>query len=212
MQLPARPEREAGPVRQQLVVPAGQPPFKVGADIRHARNLRVPSDSHRAGQLNFNPARTAGPSGGGLGIAAYLLGDVSDFQRYVSPSTDARERQNRQFFYGQDTWRVTPKLTINYGLRWELIHPEYVNEDGNGGWLDLQTGEIRVGGVGPINRAGDVEMNYKTLRPAARHRLPVEREDGLPGRLRAELRHRRLRVGLRPRRDAEPAGPRRATS
>jgi len=143
----------------------GNHTFKVGADIRHARNLRVPSDNHRAGELIFNRARTAGPSGGGLGIAAYLLGDVSEFRRYVSTSTEARERQNRQFFYGQDTWRVTPKLTINYGLRWELIHPEYVNEDGNGGWLDLQTGEIRVGGVGPINRAGDVEMNYKHFAP-----------------------------------------------
>jgi hypothetical protein len=139
--------------------------FKFGADIRHARNLRVPSDSHRAGELRFDRERTQGPNGGGLGIAAYLLGDVSSFVRYTSPNTEARERQNRQFFYGQDTWRATPKLTINYGLRWELIHPEYVNEPGNGGFLDLATGEIRVGGVGPIELNGNHEMNYKHFAP-----------------------------------------------
>jgi hypothetical protein len=139
--------------------------FKFGTDIRHARNLRVPSDSHRAGELRFDRERTQGPNGGGLGIASYLLGDVSSFVRYVSTSTEARERQNRQFFYGQDTWRATPKLTINYGLRWELIHPEYVNEPGNGGFLDLATGEIRVGGVGPIELNGNHEMNYKHFAP-----------------------------------------------
>ena len=144
---------------------SGNHNFKFGADIRHARNLRVPSDSHRAGELRFDRERTQGPNGGGLGLATYLLGDVSSFVRYVSTSTEARERQNRQFFYGQDTWRVTPKLTVNYGLRWELIHPEYVNDAGNGGFLDLSTGEIRVGGVGPIDLSGNNQMNYKHFAP-----------------------------------------------
>jgi outer membrane receptor protein involved in Fe transport len=144
---------------------SGNHNFKFGADVRHARNLRVPSDSHRAGELRFNRERTQGANGGGLGIGTYLLGDVSSFVRYTSTSTEARERQNRQFFYGQDTWRVTPKLTINYGLRWELIHPEYVNEPGNGGFLDLATGEIRVGGVGPIDLSGNNQMNYKHFAP-----------------------------------------------
>jgi len=140
--------------------------FKFGADVRHARNLRVPSDSHRAGELRFERERTQGAGGnGGLGLASFLIGDVSSFVRYTSPSTDARERQNRQFFYGQDTWRATPKLTINYGLRWELIHPESVNAPGNGGFLDLDTGEIRVGGVGPIDLSGNNQMNYKHTAP-----------------------------------------------
>ena len=60
--------------------------------------------------------------------------------RYVSTSTDARERQWRQFYYVQDTWRATPKLTLNYGLRADIINPQTVNEAGNGGWLDIDTG------------------------------------------------------------------------
>ncbi len=47
-----------------------------------------------------------------LDWATFLLGDVTQVSRYVSTSLDAAERQHRMFYYGQDTWRMTPKLTI----------------------------------------------------------------------------------------------------
>ncbi len=62
-----------------------------------------------------------------MALATFLLGDVTTFKRYVSTSTTAAERQKRFYFYGQDTWRATSKLTIAYGLRWDIINPEYVN-------------------------------------------------------------------------------------
>lgn len=37
--------------------------------------------------------------------------------------------QQMHYFYAQDDYRVTPKLTINAGLRYELVTPQYV--DGN---------------------------------------------------------------------------------
>jgi hypothetical protein len=135
----------------------GNHTVKFGVDIRRAYNLRVPSDSHRSGQLYFNADGTRGPSGGGMGLATFLLGDVQSFVRYTSPNTNARENQWREFFYIQDTWRATPKLTLNYGLRTDIINPQAVNEAGNGGWLDASTGEIRVGGVGDINLQGNVK-------------------------------------------------------
>ncbi len=135
----------------------GNHTVKFGVDVRRAYNLRVPSDAHRSGQLYFNAEGTQGPTGGGMGLATFLLGNVQRMVRFVSPNTDARERQWRHFYYIQDTWRVTPKLTLNYGLRADIINPQTVNEPGNGGWLDINTGEIRVGGVGDINLAGNVE-------------------------------------------------------
>ncbi|HYO83397.1 MAG TPA: carboxypeptidase-like regulatory domain-containing protein, partial [Bryobacteraceae bacterium] len=89
----------------------GNHTFKFGADIRRANNLRVPSDRHRSGELQFDAARTQGPAGGGSGLATFLLGDVSRFERYISPVLDASESQNRWFFFGQDSWRATRKLT-----------------------------------------------------------------------------------------------------
>ncbi|HEY8550608.1 MAG TPA: TonB-dependent receptor [Vicinamibacterales bacterium] len=138
----------------------GNHSFKFGLDVRRAYNLRVPSDRHRSGELTFNVDRTRGPDGGGLGLATFLLGDVTRFTRYASTSTDARERQWRHFYYAQDTWRVNNKLTLNYGLRLDVINPQTVNEPGNGGWLDLDTGEILVGGVGDVDLAGNVENRF----------------------------------------------------
>jgi hypothetical protein len=135
----------------------GNHTVKFGVDFRRAYNLRVPSDSHRSGELSFNENRTRGPSGGGLGLATFLLGDVTNFSRFYSSSTDARERQWRHFYYLQDTWRVTQKLTVNYGLRLDVINPQTINEPGNAGFLDIATGEIKVVGVGGIPLNGGVE-------------------------------------------------------
>ncbi len=143
----------------------GNHQIKFGADIRYAKNLRVPSDSNRTGQLNFNSGDTANAGQGGLDLATFLLGDVTSFQRFVSTSLDAAERQKRWFFYGQDTWRVTNKLTFNYGLRWEIYFPESVNGKGNGGFANLDTGIIRVAGFGSNNLSGNVDNTYKAFAP-----------------------------------------------
>jgi hypothetical protein len=129
----------------------GNHTFKAGLDLRYGRNLRVPSDNDRAGLLNFNVGPTEDPSAatpGGLGFASFMLGDVTSFNRYVSTSTNAKEFQKRTFFYGQDTWRATHKLTLNLGLRWELYFPETVNAAGNGALLNLTDGYLHVAGIG----------------------------------------------------------------
>jgi outer membrane receptor protein involved in Fe transport len=83
----------------------------------------------------------------------------------VGRTTTAAERQRRWFFYGQDTWRATQKLTVNYGLRWELIFPERVKENGDGSLLNLETGNLFVGGVGDVNRNFNVDPTYKAFAP-----------------------------------------------
>jgi Carboxypeptidase regulatory-like domain/TonB dependent receptor-like, beta-barrel len=135
----------------------GNHTFKFGVDLRRAYNLRVPSDTHRAGELTFSNGGTASPTGGGSGLATFLLGDVSSFGRYISSSTDARERQWRHFYYGQDSWRVTPKLTVNYGVRLDVINPQTINKAGNAGYLSLDTGMVSTVGIGDTNLSGNVE-------------------------------------------------------
>ena len=148
----------------------GNHQFKFGADLRHATNLRVPSDANRTGEMHFQHVTTGdgnANSTGGLDIATFLFSAVSHFNRYVgSPSEpSAIETQNRYFFYGQDTWRATHKLTVNYGLRWEFYTPEYVNGKGNGGFAVLPEGVIRVAGYGGISNNGSTKNNYGLFAP-----------------------------------------------
>jgi hypothetical protein len=154
--------------------------FKFGADLRYARNIRIPSDNNRTGEYNFSPLATSNqtlPKGvpvGGLDLATFLLGDVTSMARYVTNPAlvninNAAERQKRLFFYGQDTYRATSKLTINYGLRWEIYTPESVLAKGYGGFANILdnggTGVIRVAGFGPYGLNGNVKNNLHAFAP-----------------------------------------------
>ncbi len=143
----------------------GNHQIKFGADIRYAKNLRVPSDANRTGILNFNSGDTSNAGNGGLDIATFLLGDVTSFNRFVSTSLNAAERQKRWFFYGQDTWRVTNKFTFNYGLRWEIYFPETVNGKGNGGFANIDQGVIKVAGFDGVSLNGNTDNTYKAFAP-----------------------------------------------
>jgi hypothetical protein len=144
--------------------------FKFGVDIRKAFNLRVPSDNHRSGELSFARTRTAQAVGGnpvpntGSSLATFLIGDVTGFRRYVSTSTDARETQWRHFYYAQDTWKATQKLTLALGIRADIYNPQKVNAAGNGGFPNLETGQIDVAGLGNFNLAGNIQ-NALNLSP-----------------------------------------------
>src|SRR5882762_7904153 len=147
----------------------GNHSMKFGADLRFAYNLRIPSDNNRTGQLSFNHLQTSsgGSTGqvGGLDLASFLLGDVSFFDRFVGASQNASESQKRFFLYAQDGYRMTNKLTLTYGLRWEDYTPESVNAKGNGGFANLQQGAIRVAGVGPYGLNGGIDSSLTGFAP-----------------------------------------------
>jgi hypothetical protein len=45
--------------------------------------------------------------------------DRSKLPRYILPDYNREYRQNQFFFFGQDTFRFTQRLTLNFGLRYE---------------------------------------------------------------------------------------------
>jgi Carboxypeptidase regulatory-like domain/TonB dependent receptor len=146
----------------------GNHSIKFGADLRYAQNLRIPSDANRTGQFGFRTATTSLAGNGGLGVASFLLGAVGDFGRYVTnPALGASpgERQKRTFFYGQDTWRFNSKLTLNYGLRWEVYFPETVDRKEGGGFASIASGGYRVADFGPFGSNGNIQNSWTNFAP-----------------------------------------------
>ncbi len=62
------------------------------------------------------PAGLAGQQMGNQ-FASFLLGDASVISQRAP--TDTRMGKNQWAFYGQDSWRVTRKFTLDYGVRWD---------------------------------------------------------------------------------------------
>jgi hypothetical protein len=137
----------------------GNHTIKWGAEIPRDQQQRIPSDEHRSGEITFTDSVTGNATVDGLAngnattgaaLASFLLGQPSAFGRYFTGiGLYPGLRETRIFLYGQDNWRVTRKLTLNYGLRWENYLPQGAAKPGGAGSFDPLTGNELVAGLGP---------------------------------------------------------------
>ena len=113
----------------------GKHNIKFGGDIRHykANNFQP---QFPTGEYTFNGTRT------GNSIADFLLGLPSQ-QRILNTTgfDTARIRNWRTDLYIQDDFQVTPKLTVNFGLRWER-DGAWKEANDRFGYFDPQTGQV----------------------------------------------------------------------
>jgi hypothetical protein len=70
-----------------------------------------------------NGAYTFDGSETGSDFVDFLIGAPGFFIQASKQILDSRSKY--MGLYGQDSWRVTPNLTLNYGLRWEFSQPWY---------------------------------------------------------------------------------------
>jgi Carboxypeptidase regulatory-like domain/TonB dependent receptor-like, beta-barrel len=76
-------------------------------------DLRAPQ-----GELQIDGVYT---TGGAFGLPDFLLGDVNGVH-FTTPLV-VHYFQPGHSFYAMDTWKTTPKLTLTYGVRYELFSP-----------------------------------------------------------------------------------------
>ncbi|HEY2038341.1 MAG TPA: hypothetical protein VGG95_01670, partial [Edaphobacter sp.] len=64
------------------------------------------------------------PAGTGLDLADAALGIFQSYAE-VGARAETPYRANMYDFFAQDSWKVTPKLHLDYGLRYSIVHPFY---------------------------------------------------------------------------------------
>src|SRR5438309_1483404 len=97
----------------------GHHTFTFGGEWRAVQG-NVHQHTNQAGTYNFDNSTTGIPSlTSGSSIASYLLGAVGggSVDRRTVPSW--YPRQIVWAFHVNDSWRATPKLTLNFGMRWD---------------------------------------------------------------------------------------------
>jgi Carboxypeptidase regulatory-like domain len=118
------------------------------------------------GEFDFNQTvtGTAELPDSGIAMASFLLGGAGSFERgqfVIWPD----ERALRVSGYGGDVWKVTPKFTANYGLRWDYISPISPKNPGGDVNYDFTNGSLILAGLGPISNYSNVQPRYNNFAP-----------------------------------------------
>jgi Carboxypeptidase regulatory-like domain len=114
----------------------GRHDLKFGGDLRWVRN-NFDYDFYNNGGFFFGDfgAFTASPiSSGSPGnvLADFVGGFWDNYAQYSNAVYGIRTHS--LFFFGQDAWKVTNRLTLNYGLRYEYNSPQQDPHNNIIGW------------------------------------------------------------------------------
>lgn len=93
-----------------------------GVYLQHSRKDQI-QYWYASGNYNFGDD-SSNPYDSQLGLANFALGIYDTYQQansYIYPMFQTATVE----WYGQDSWRVTNKWTISYGVRFSWIPPEY---------------------------------------------------------------------------------------
>jgi hypothetical protein len=123
-----------------LTLTRGRQTMKMGVDVRRNQGLEK-NGSNANGLLTFggqytalNPTipQGAGAPGTGNGFADFLMGYLTSKPAFNAfPQTLSRLRNTDYMYFFQDDFRVTPQLTLNLGVRYEVHTP--FHDVSNGG-------------------------------------------------------------------------------
>jgi hypothetical protein len=114
-------------IRDTLTMTRGNHTFKFGGELAFEGKNENASNNTQ-GSFTFNGLITRGASGTvsltqtGLGIADFLLGRAASYLEDEFDITYQLKLGRREFF-AQDTWRIRPNLTFDYGVRYQYFQP-----------------------------------------------------------------------------------------
>ncbi len=175
----------------------GKHSLKFGFDWRKLKTSGS-GISYPTGGYAFNTNTPGTNSYTGYDMADLLLG--LPYARTADNTTTLTDYANYYGLYIQDNFRLSSKITLNYGLRWE--HETGIQEIHNGLLVNFNqtVPNVLAPDVTGIQPLGAVEyaglngnptqtgnFNYEQMGAARRHRLSARQQHGDPWRLRPLL-------------------------
>jgi hypothetical protein len=144
------------PVFSDLTWIKGNHSLKFGAQFTTNVFENIGTDSTGAGQYTYSRNETGlpgAPAGTGWGYASFLIGDVD--QATLGTPQNTRFESLTWGFYAQDSWRIDPKLTLSYGLRWDIFGPEHEHHNEIGSFDPTVINSAAGGNLGALTFWGD---------------------------------------------------------
>jgi hypothetical protein len=153
----------------------GNHTYKTGGEFTVNNNLST-LYTYSGTNLNFSTAETSLPylqaltvGGGtpGFAYASFMLGAVDSLR--IAPPQNMHVGQHKIGAFVQDSWKITRKLTLDYGLRYDF--QTYSKEDVNAPWAQFapnipnpsaggHPGAVEFEGYGPGRCNCDLARNY----------------------------------------------------
>ena len=160
----------------------GRHNFKAGVNFTRVENDNAGASADLFGNVTFSNRFTGHPYGD------FLLGIPTSAARAFPFVRVDRLRWQYDFFV-QDDIKLSPRLTVNLGLRYEY-HPPWIEEHGRASMFDIGSGKIVV---------QDGSMNLVSpLMPKGYVNVVEARELGLPGKriIRSDRNNLLPRIGI----------------
>ena len=149
----------------------------------------------------------------GNAYASFLLGELNTTTVIEDSQVATSGRFYTYAFWAQDDFKVTPKLTLNLGLRYDIMKPytemydrwSFMNPDLPNPARRRYRGALQFAGYGENSCQCRTPIEtYYGRRPAARRRLQPDRADGAARRLRHHAIRAAARSAVAPARETAP--------
>jgi hypothetical protein len=108
----------------------GRHTLKFGFEYRAIQG-NAHNHGNESGSFYFDAGQTGLPTatGSGNAMASFLLGAVNNSSVNLISVRGSYIRQKAFIWHAGDTWKVTNKLSVNYGLRWDNFTPSWEKYD-----------------------------------------------------------------------------------